>query len=382
MVIKQIKSMTEVNAVCWNNLVQNKDPFVCHEFLLALEQSGAVSIETGWQPNHLLVFEQQELIAAMPLYLKNHSRGEYVFDQQWADAYHQSGMDYYPKWVNSIPYTPCQGQRILIKQEIDNQTIITLCLDHIKQLSELNNISSFHSLFPTPEQTKYIQQQLHIRLGVQFQWFNKNYRDFDDYLHAFTSRQRKKIKKERRVIADQGITFLRLTGSEISEQQWQVFFTFYEITYLKRGQAAYLNADFFIQLAQTMPEQLLLVLAIKDNRYVGAALSFIGSNTLYGRYWGCYEEYNNLHFETCYYQGLEYCLEHQLQRFDSGAQGEHKISRGFEPITTYSAHWIQSPQFSKLIANFLQREKVLIQQYKIDCLQYLPFKTPCHNKKM
>ena len=382
MVIKQIKSMTEVNAVCWNNLVQNKDPFVCHEFLLALEQSGAVSIETGWQPNHLLVFEQQELIAAMPLYLKNHSRGEYVFDQQWADAYHQSGMDYYPKWVNSIPYTPCQGQRILIKQEIDNQTIITLCLDHIKQLSELNNISSFHSLFPTPEQTKYIQQQLHIRLGVQFQWFNKNYRDFDDYLHAFTSRQRKKIKKERRVIADQGITFLRLTGSEISEQQWQVFFTFYEITYLKRGQAAYLNADFFIQLAQTMPEQLLLVLAIKDNRYVGAALSFIGSNTLYGRYWGCYEEYNNLHFETCYYQGLEYCLEHQLQRFDSGAQGEHKISRGFEPITTYSAHWIQNPQFSKLIANFLQREKVLIQQYKIDCLQYLPFKTPCHNKKM
>jgi predicted N-acyltransferase len=362
--------------------VQNKDPFVCHEFLLALEQSGAVSTETGWQPNHLLVFEQQELIAAMPLYLKNHSRGEYVFDQQWADAYHQSGMDYYPKWVNSIPYTPCQGQRILIKQEIDNQTIITLCLDHIKQLSELNNISSFHSLFPTPEQTKYIQQQLHIRLGVQFQWFNKNYRDFDDYLHAFTSRQRKKIKKERRIISDQGITFLRLTGSEISEQQWQVFFTFYEITYLKRGQAAYLNADFFIQLAQTMPEQLLLVLAIKDNTYVGAALSFIGSNTLYGRYWGCYEEYNNLHFETCYYQGLEYCLEHQLQRFDSGAQGEHKISRGFEPITTYSAHWIQNPQFSKLIANFLQREEVLIQQYKIDCLQYLPFKTPSHNKTL
>jgi predicted N-acyltransferase len=381
MIVKQINSMTDVNAVCWNYLVQNKDPFVRHEFLLALEQSGAVSIETGWQPNHLLVFEQQELIAAMPLYLKNHSRGEYVFDQQWADAYQQSGMDYYPKWVNSIPYTPCQGQRILIKQEIDNQTIIPLCLEYIKQRSELQNISSFHSLFPTPDETKCLQQ-LHIRLGVQFQWFNKKYRDFDDYLHAFTSRQRKKIKKERRIISDQGITFLRLTGSGISEQQWQVFFTFYEITYLKRGQAAYLNVDFFKQLAQTMPEQLLLVLAIKDNTYVGAALSFIGSNTLYGRYWGCYEEYNNLHFETCYYQGLEYCLEHQLQRFDSGAQGEHKISRGFEPITTYSAHWIQNPQFSKLIANFLQREEVLIQQYKIDCLQYLPFKTPSHNKTL
>ena len=374
--------MTEVNAVCWNNLVQNKDPFVRHEFLLALEQSGAVCSETGWQPNHLLVFEQQELIAAMPLYLKNHSRGEYVFDQQWADAYYQSGMDYYPKWVNAIPFTPCQGQRLLIKHDIDNQTVIPLCLDHIKQLSALHNISSFHSLFPTLEQTEYLQQQLHIRIGVQFQWFNKRYCDFDDYLQSFTSRQRKKINKERRNISDQGIRFLRLTGMEISEQQWQVFFMFYEITYLKRGQSAYLNIDFFKQLVQTMPEQLLLVLAIKDNTYVGAALSFIGSKTLYGRYWGCYEEYNSLHFETCYYQGLEFCLEHQLQRFDSGAQGEHKISRGFEPITTYSAHWIQNPQFSKLIAKFLQREKVLIQQYKKNCVVKLPFKTNSHSTTM
>ena len=211
--------------------------------------------------------------------------------------------------------------------------------------------------------------------SFQFHWFNKKHRDFDDYLQSFTSRQRKKINKERRNISNQDIRFLRLTGLEISEQQWQVFFTFYEITYLKRGQSAYLNVDFFKQLAQTMPEQLLLVLAIKENDYVGAALSFIGSNTLYGRYWGCYEEYNNLHFETCYYQGLEFCLEHQLQRFDSGAQGEHKISRGFEPLTTYSAHWIQNPQFSKLIANFLQREKVLIQQYKKNCKLLLPFKT-------
>ena len=380
MIVKQINSMTEVDVVRWNNLVQNKDPFVRHEFLLALEQSGAICSKTGWQPNHLLVFEQQELIAAMPLYLKSHSRGEYVFDQQWADAYHQSGMDYYPKWVNAIPFTPCQGQRLLIKQEIDNQTVISLCLDHIKQLSERHNISSFHSLFPTPEQIECLQQQLHIRTGVQFQWFNNSYRDFNDYLQCFTSRQRKKINKERRHISNQGITFLRLTGSEISEQQWQVFFSFYEMTYLKRGQSAYLNIGFFKQLAQTMQEQLLLILAIKDNTYVGAALSFIGSNTLYGRYWGCYEEYNSLHFETCYYQGLDFCMEHQLERFDSGAQGEHKISRGFEPITTYSAHWIQNPHFSKLITNFLQREKVLVQQYKNDCFQQLPFKTPSHKK--
>ena len=366
--------MTEVNAVFWNKLVQNKDPFLRHEFLLALEQSGAVSVETGWRPYHLLVFEQQELIAAMPLYLKNHSHGEYVFDQQWADAYYQSGMDYYPKWVNSIPFTPCQGQRILIKQGVDSQTIVQLCIDTIKQLSEQNNISSLHCLFPTATQTEWLQKQLLIRVGVQFQWINRNYPGFDDYLQTFTSRQRKNINKERRKITAQGIKLQRLTGLEISEQQWQVFFQFYEMTYLKRGQPAYLNIDFFKLLAQTMPEQILLVLAIKEKAYVGAALSFIGANTLYGRYWGCYEEYKGLHFEACYYQGLEYCLENHKQRFDSGAQGEHKISRGFEPITTYSAHWIQNTQFSKLIANFLAREEALIQQYKQVCSQQLPFK--------
>jgi predicted N-acyltransferase len=376
MVIKQINSMTEVNTVSWNQLVHDQDPFLRHEFLLALEQSGSVCIETGWQPNHLLVFEHQALIAAMPLYLKHHSRGEYVFDQQWADAFFQSGMEYYPKWVNAIPFTPCQGQRLLIKPGINKQTVIQLCMDHIKQVSELNNISSLHTLFPTPSQTELLQQTMLIREGVQFQWFNNNYRDFDDYLQAFTSRQRKKINKERRNVKEQGIKLQRLTGKDITEQQWQVFFTFYEMTYLKRGQSAYLNVDFFKQLARHMPEQILLVLAYKDLSYVGAALSFIGAKTLYGRYWGCYQEYNSLHFETCYYQGLEYCLEHQLQKFDSGAQGEHKISRGFKPVTTYSAHWIQNDQFSKLINNFLEREKALIQQYKKGCIQQLPFKSP------
>ncbi len=374
MIVKHINSMTEVSANCWNKLVQNKDPFLRHEFLLALEQSRSVIKETGWNPYHLLIFEQQILVACMPLYLKNHSRGEYVFDQQWADAYAMSGMEYYPKWVNAIPFTPCQGQRILMNAEVDNSTIIKLLLDYIKQLSEQKNISSFHCLFPKPDQTDLLQQQLLIREGIQFQWFNKNYTDFTDYLQTFTSRQRKKITKERRKVFEQGINLQRLTGLEITESQWQVFFQFYQLTYLKRGQSAYLTIDFFKQLAQTMPEQILLVLASKDQIYVGAALSFIGENTLYGRYWGCYAEYNSLHFETCYYQGLEYCFEHQLQTFDSGAQGEHKIARGFEPITTYSAHWIRNTQFSKLIADFLKREKVLIKDYKKDCYQQLPFK--------
>ena len=373
MIVKQIKSMAEANAGDWNALVQNKDPFLRHEFLHALEQSGSVTQATGWHPYHLLVFDQHVLIAAMPLYLKTHSRGEYVFDQQWADAYAQSGMEYYPKWVNAIPFTPCQGQRILMSTDVDESAIIQLLIGTIKELSELNNISSFHSLFPYPQQTKFLQQQLYIREGIQFQWSNQHYVDFPDYLHTFTSRQRKKVNKERQKISKQGIQLQRVVGLEISDSQWHVFFQFYELTYLKRGQSAYLTLDFFKQIAQSMPEQILLVLAVKGQQYVGAALSFIGKKTLYGRYWGCYEEYNSLHFETCYYQGLEYCIEHQLQTFDSGAQGEHKISRGFAPITTYSAHWIQNPHFSQLIDAFLTREKVLIAQYKKSCYKQLPF---------
>ncbi len=374
MIIKHINSLTEVDASRWNRLVANKDPFLRHEFLLALEQSGSVCAATGWQAHHLLLMQADELIAAMPLYLKNHSWGEYVFDQQWADAYAQSGMDYYPKWVNAIPYTPCQGQRLLIKQDADTKLIMQHFLKAIQQLAELNAISSLHCLFPEPSQLDLFEQTMLIREGVQFQWFNKNYHDFDDYLQSFTSRQRKNINKERRKVQQQGIHLQRLPGLDVSPQQWQVFFEFYTLTYLKRGQSAYLNLDFFKQLAATMPEQLLLILAMKDQSYVGAALSFIGETTLYGRYWGCYEEYHSLHFEACYYQGLEYCIAHHKQRFDSGAQGEHKIARGFEPITTYSAHWIQNPRFARLIADFLQREKSYIQQYKQQCTQQLPFK--------
>ncbi|BCG63191.1 MAG: hypothetical protein methR_P0885 [Methyloprofundus sp.] len=340
---------------------------------MALEQSGVVSEQSGWLPQHLLVLDKGELIAAMPLYLKYHSWGEFVFDQQWADAYHQSGMDYYPKWVNAVPFTPCQGQRILIKNKQNAQAIIQACIAFIQEKSALNNISSLHCLFPNAEQTAHLQQQLIIRESVQFQWFNQDYRDFNDYLDSFTSRKRKRTHKERRQVKELGITIQRVSGLGISAQQWQVFFQFYQLTYIKRGQSAYLNIDFFKQLAETMPEQILLILAIKDQSYVGAALSFIGEHTLYGRYWGCYQEYKFLHFEAYYYQGLDYCLEHQLRRFDSGAQGEHKIARGFEPIITTSAHWIQNPQFSRLITDFVEQEKIGVRQYQQQCYRQLPF---------
>lgn len=355
--------------------MRNQDPFLRHEFLAALEASGAVSRETGWQPLHLLVFEDRTLIAAMPLYLKSHSSGEYVFDHQWAQAYYQCGINYFPKWVNAVPFTPCQGQRVLIKPGQNEKTVIAACLDYIRRISEEQLISSLHSLFPLAEQVDDYPERVLIRTGTQFQWFNKDYRDFADYLQSFTSRQRKNVMKERNKIAQQGIVLERVEGVNISPTEWEVFFDFYQMTYMKRGQHPYLNLAFFTQVAESMPDQVLMTFAKKDRRTVGAALSFIGQDTLYGRYWGCTEEYDSLHFETCYYQGLEYCLEHRKQRFDSGAQGEHKISRGFEPIDTYSAHWFRHPQFAEAIADFLIREKRWIAEYKLDCTQKLPFKS-------
>jgi len=376
MEVKQINSMAQVDCADWNRLAGHAYPFLRHEFLLALEQSGSVSEQTGWVPAHLLVMDEDELIAFMPLYLKQHSRGEYVFDHQWAQAYQQHGIDYYPKWLTAIPLTPCQGARIVIKAErIDQLEVTHTLLTFIKELSEQRGISSWHCLFPALQQVEMLQSLgLSIREGVQFHWFNKDYRDFNDFLQTLSASKRKMIKRERRRASEQGVRLLRIAGPDVSDLQWQVFFQFYTMTYLKRGSQPYLNLAFFQQIATTMGEQLLLVLAVKDDNTIAAALSFVGADTLYGRYWGCYEEYNGLHFETCYYQGLDYCIEHGLKRFDSGAQGEHKISRGFEPITTYSAHWLKDARFAKAIEQFLAGEQKAVQLYKKDAASYLPFK--------
>ena len=375
MEVKQIHSMAQVDVADWNRLAGEAYPFMRHEFLRALEQSGSVCEQSGWIASHLLVLNDDQLVAFMPLYLKQHSWGEYVFDQQWAEAYQQQGLDYYPKWLTAIPLTPCQGTRIVIQAAIDPLEVMHTLLNFIKQLSEQHGISSWHCLFPDLQQVEQLRSLgLSVREGVQFHWFNQSYRDFNDFLFTLNASKRKMLKRERRRVSEQGVRLLRITGQDVSELQWQVFFQFYTMTYLKRGSQPYLNLAFFQQIAATMGEQLLLVLAIKDNKTIAAALSFVGSDTLYGRYWGCYEDYNSLHFEACYYQGLDYCIEHGLKRFDSGAQGEHKIARGFEPVTTYSAHWIKDVRFAKAIEHFLVREQKAVQHYKQDTASYLPFK--------
>ncbi len=373
--VLQINSISQVSSTDWNNLAGIAYPFLRHEFLLALEESGSVCQKTGWIPAHLLVLDDNKLVAFMPLYLKEHSWGEYVFDHQWAQAYQQHDLNYYPKWLTAIPFTPCQGARIVFNNAIDTFEITHLLFSFIKNLSIQHNISSWHCLFPYPTTSPLFNTlQLIIREGVQFQWLNKNYQNFDDFLQLLTTSKRKMIKRERRRVTEQGISLRRISGLDVSAVQWQIFYDFYAMTYLKKGSQPYLNLAFFQQIARTMGDQILLVLAYKDDSPIAAALNFIGKDTLYGRYWGCYDEYKSLHFETCYYQGLDYCIEQGLKRFDSGAQGEHKISRGFEPITTYSVHWIKDKRFTKAIQQFVTEEKIAIEQYKQNTTAYLPFK--------
>jgi predicted N-acyltransferase len=375
MKISLINRIDEISREDWNRITGLEYPFIRHEFLHALEASACVSEATGWEPQHCLVYDKDELIALMPMYRKTHSHGEYVFDFEWAHAYRQHGLEYYPKWLTAIPFTPCEGQRLFVKAGVDKQLIFQSIMAYITENAERGNISGWHCLFPTLEEADLFKStDIAIREGVQFRWMNKAYRDFKDYLDSFTSRKRKTLIRERRFIREQGITLQQIHGKDITEQQLDVFFQFYQLTYLKRGNPPYLNLEFFKEIAETMPEQLLLILAIKDDTYVGAAFSLVGGDSFYGRYWGCYEEYHSLHFEACYYQGLEYCIANKLQRFDSGAQGEHKIARGFEPVTTWSAHWPSDPGFAAAIKDFTKREAGLMEKYRGNAAESLPFK--------
>ena len=373
--IQSIDSMAQVEAAAWNALAGQAYPFLRHEFLLALEQSGAVAAQTGWLPAHLLLKRGAELRGALPLYVKQHSWGEYVFDQQWAQAYQQLGLAYYPKLVSAVPFTPCTGPRLLLAAEQQRLPAWALVTEHIKQLAAQLGASSWHCLFPAAEDLACLQTLgFSIREGVQFQWFNRDYRQFDDFLQTMNAAKRKMLKRERRRVADQAINLLAVAGPAISEAQWRLFYQFYAATYYKKASQPYLAPAFFRQIAAAMPEQLRLVVAERQGETIAAALSFVGADCLYGRYWGCRDEYDALHFEACYYQGIDYCISHGLPRFDSGAQGEHKIARGFQPVPVYSAHWLQEPRLAAAVDNFVQREKLALADYRQQAAGYLPFK--------
>ena len=377
-----VESIEEIGSEIWNGLAGIDNPFTRYEFLHSLESTGCTTDDSGWKPYHILVTEndvetqsRRRAIAAMPLYLKNNSWGEYVFDWSWAEAYTRHGMNYFPKFVTSIPFTPSVGTRMLIKEGIDNLAIARLIFEKVQLKAEALGASSWHILFPKEEEHKLLNSiGISPRVATQFHWYNNSYNSFSDFLASLNARKRKAIKKERKQIEDEGIIFRQTDGADISETQWSDFYLFYQTTYLARGMQGYLDIEFFRKIGETMPEQILLINAVKDNRDIAAALFFKSKDSLFGRYWGSRVEQQFLHFETCYYQGQEYAIENNLAVFDSGAQGEHKIQRGFEPIYTHSNHWIADQNFSRAIRNFLEEERGHIDQYKIQAESLLPFK--------
>lgn len=354
----------QIAANDWNSLIKDNNPFLRHEFLLALENNDCVSDQFGWRPCHIAIRKDDKLVAAMPLYSKMNSYGEFVFDHAWADAYQRNQTPYFPKLVSSIPYTPASGQRLLAL-EGQEEELFPLLIETVKQFANQQSFSSFHCLFPLANELDWMKDNnLLIRHDCQFHWNNQSYDCFDDFLEKLEKKKRKNIRQERKRVKQQDIKLRVLNGHTATEQDWEDFTRFYEQTFAEKYGTATLNEGFFKEVAKNIPEQTILVLADKpDGKCIAGSLMYASDTTLYGRHWGCNEQIDKLHFEACYYQGIEYCIQHKLKVFEPGAQGEHKIARGFIPTKTRSAHWLNDSPFDESIRNFIQHEKDAIKNY-------------------
>lgn len=347
------------------------NPFCRDTFLRALEQAGVCTANSGWQPHHL-DWQTTDAHIRMPLYIKGHSWGEYVFDWAWANAYEQHGLRYYPKLLCAIPYTPSTGPRFL-GTATDHQVaeMAEIIQDEVARLG----VSGCHLLFPDAYTARQWRPLNWVeRTDVQFHWYNPGYRDFADFLDRFASRKRKNVRKERQSVADQGLELRCYENTSITSALLEQFYVFYHATYLKRGRKGYLNLAFFEQLRRQQPDSLVLFMAYQNDVAVAGALCLRDDSTLYGRYWGSVESFDNLHFETCYYQGIDYCIRNGLKRFDPGTQGEHKVARGFEPTFTQSFHWLAQADFQHAIRRYCQEEAEMVAQYHQQMTEALPFR--------
>lgn len=371
-----VTSLAEIPAAAWNALAGEDNPFLCHEFLHALERTGCVGDGTGWLPQHLLWYEGGKLLGAAPLYLKDHSYGEYVFDWAWADAYARTGLRYYPKLVCTVPFTPATGPRLLAAPGAKHTAVAGALIEGALEQARRMGVSSVHWLFVTEGDLRTLEAAGFLRRsGVQFHWQNRGYRDFDDFLSTFTADKRKKIKQERRYVRTAGVEMEVLAGADITAAHCDRLYEFYCATIREHRAIAYLTRDFFHALVEAMPQHVVLVLARRGGRYLGGALNLRGTSTLYGRYWGSSERINALHFETCYYMPIEYCIAHGLGRFEAGAQGEHKLARGLLPATTCSAHWLSHPRLFRAVADYLAREQAVVNNYRETLGGHSPFKS-------
>lgn len=351
------------------------NPFVSHAFLSALERSGSAVARTGWLGQHLLVESVDgRILGAVPCYLKSHSRGEYVFDAGWADAFEQAGGRYYPKLQVSVPFTPVTGPRLLTRRGAPDPTPMLL-LAGLIELARRHEASSVHVTFPTEPEARFLQEHgLLLRTDRQFHWVNQGYASFGDFLGALASRKRKTIVRERREALAPGISVEWLTGSDLTEAVWDAFFEFYMETGSRKWGRPYLTRDFYSIIAATMRERILLVMAKRAGRYIAGAINFIGQDALYGRHWGAIEHHPFLHFELCYYQAIDFAIARGLRRVEAGAQGEHKIARGYLPATTYSAHYIADPAFRSAVADYLRRERRYVAAAAEDLAASAPFR--------
>ena len=356
-------SIDEIEACDWNQLDGSAYPFLRHEFLHLAEETRCVAPEQGWQPRHLSISDGGGLRAAMPLYEKNHSWGEFVFDWAWARAYEQAGLHYYPKLVSAVPFTPAPSRRLLLADPGDVEAAGAL-IEAATDLARTGDYSSLHILFPAADEISLFESSgLMVRKDCQFHWHNRGYRTFDDFLATFNAAKRKKARRDRRRAEENGISFRRLKGSDIDDDLWSVLYALISRTFMQRGSLPYFNEAFFRGLSRQLPDSLLVVLAEKDDEPVAAAVFYDSDDVLYGRYWGSNGHYDALHFETCYYQGIDYCIDSGRQLFEPGTQGEHKISRGFSPQTTWSAHWLAHPEFADAVSRYLDEEGRHVDRY-------------------
>lgn len=352
MKVRFVDDLADLPPAQWDALAGD-NPFLRHAFLLALQESGCAVPATGWQPSHVTVWEGGRLTGALPLYFKSHSWGEFVFDMAWAEAYARQGLPYYPKLVASVPFTPATGPRLLAATAAARATLLEAAL----ALARESGASSLHVLFPGEAEAREMAARgLMLRQGVQLHWRNPGYADFDAYLAALRQDKRKKVRQERRKVQEAGIRFRRLTGAAITPVHWEHFLRCYDRTHEQFRSPRALNLDFFLRIGAAMPENILLVVAERDGEPIAGALNLFNDRALYGRSWGTLEYHPGLHFETCYYQAIEFCIERRIGLFEGGAQGEHKLARGFLPEITWSAHWLAEPRFARAVEDYLRRE--------------------------
>jgi len=363
-------SLSQIDPSEWNALADDQ-PFVRHEFLSALHETGCASPDTGWTPYYLVLRDDTRLIGGVPLYLKTHSRGEYVFDYAWADAFERNGLRYYPKLLSAIPFTPVSGPRLLARQA-DHRLALA---QGLVALARGLKVSSLHVLFPAQDDLHALREAGYmVREGVQFHWRNAGYANLDEFLAAMNHDKRKKIRQDRKKVQTAGIEYRWLHGAQIDAASLAFFYRCYRHTYFAHGNAPYLSADFFERLHREMPDAMVLIVASQGGQPIAAALNIRSGDTLYGRYWGALEFVSGLHFETCYLQSIEYCIAHGLANFEGGAQGEHKMARGLLPTSTWSAHWVADDRFAAAIEDFLERETQAVDGYLGELQAHSPFR--------